>query len=171
MASLKSLKSARTRRQRGYGWEDALVKRFNACDGWRAFRLGSPSIALPDVIATSTSLGTILAIEAKSGTSNSIPVPKDQIERCLRWLDVFSLYPNRKAVVAFKFMSKKWKRAGVYDTRERREYFKLWNPDAEPCELVCRYDGSIYARVDNGRKDMKLEDYRMPFRNGETEGF
>jgi len=43
-------KTARTRRQRGYNWEDTLVKRFNATNSWKAFRLGSPSVALPDVL-------------------------------------------------------------------------------------------------------------------------
>ena len=43
-------KIAKTRRQRGYQWEDTLVKRFNSLEGWKAFRLGSPSVALPDVL-------------------------------------------------------------------------------------------------------------------------
>ena len=47
-------KRARIRRQRGYHWEDTIVKRFNSIEGWNAFRLGSPSIALPDVLAVST---------------------------------------------------------------------------------------------------------------------
>ena len=76
-------KAARTRRQRGYQWEDTIVKRFNSNDKWKAFRLGSPSIALPDVLAVNTDNSTIFTIEAKSGTSTSLPVPADQIERCL----------------------------------------------------------------------------------------
>jgi len=42
---------AKIRRQRGYHWEDTIVKRFNTLDDWKAFRLGSPSVALPDVLA------------------------------------------------------------------------------------------------------------------------
>ena len=72
-------KAARTRRQRGYQWEDTIVKRFNGTTSWKAFRLGSPSIALPDVLAVSTDDNTIFTIEAKSGTSTSLPVPADQI--------------------------------------------------------------------------------------------
>jgi len=45
----KNKKIAKIRRQRGYHWEDTIVKRFNALDDWKAFRLGSPSLALPDV--------------------------------------------------------------------------------------------------------------------------
>ena len=35
----KNQRIARTRRQRGYNWEDTLVKRFNAMEGWKAFAL------------------------------------------------------------------------------------------------------------------------------------
>ena len=30
-------KIAKTRRQRGYQWEDTLVKRFNSLEGWKHF--------------------------------------------------------------------------------------------------------------------------------------
>ena len=43
--SLNFKKIAQTRRQRGYNWEDTLVKRFNKMENWKAFRLGSPSVA------------------------------------------------------------------------------------------------------------------------------
>jgi len=163
MGNVSSLKSARTRRRRGYRWEDALVKRLNSGGDWRAFRLGSPSIGLPDVIAANTNHDMILAIEAKSGTSDTIPVPKDQIERCLKWLDAFGKYSNRHAVVAFKFMSKKWKKVGIYEKRERREYFKLWDPNKMPCDLVCKYDGSTYTHTEGKRKKLKLTNFVMPF--------
>ncbi|MGI0041005.1 MAG: resolvase, partial [Nitrosopumilaceae archaeon] len=61
----RNKKVARTRRQRGYNWEDTLVKRFNALDSWKAFRLGSPSVALPDILAVSNMANTIFTIEAK----------------------------------------------------------------------------------------------------------
>ena len=34
--SLNFKKIAQTRRQRGYNWEDTLVKRFNKMDDWKA---------------------------------------------------------------------------------------------------------------------------------------
>ncbi len=52
-------KIARTRRQRGYNWENTIVKRFNGLKDWKAFRLGSPSVALPDVLVVSTKNNTI----------------------------------------------------------------------------------------------------------------
>ena len=72
-------KIARTRRQRGYNWEDTLVKRFNSVKYWKAFRLGSPSVALPDVLAVNNPESIIFTIEAKSGTGTTLQVPFDQI--------------------------------------------------------------------------------------------
>ena len=94
--------SAKTRRQRGYHWEDTIVKRFNASDGWTV-RLGSPSTSLPDIMAVSTKYDTLYAIEAKSGTVGSLPVPIDQIERCKRINDIFDKYASRKIVYSNLF--------------------------------------------------------------------
>ncbi len=120
-------KAAKTRRQRGYQWEDTLVKRFNTSSDWKAFRLGSPSIALPDVLAVNTEDSTIFTIEAKSGTSTSLPVPYDQIERCLEWIKTFDIYKKRHVLLAFKFLSKKRLGVGKYESRELREFYKIWD--------------------------------------------
>ena len=58
-SNINNKRAARMRRQRGYQWEDTIVKRFNSAENWRAFRLGSPSIALPDVLAVNTKESTI----------------------------------------------------------------------------------------------------------------
>jgi len=84
-------KIAKTRRQRGYQWENTLVKRFNSVKNWKAFRLGSPSVALPDVLVVSDEFLTIFTIEAKSGTGTTLYVPYDQIERCQNWTNNFRL--------------------------------------------------------------------------------
>ena len=76
-------KISKTRRQRGYQWEDTIVKRFNSLVDWNSVRLGSPSNTLPDVMAVNNNRSIIIAIEAKSGTSNDLRVPFDQIERCI----------------------------------------------------------------------------------------
>ena len=89
-------RAAKMRRQRGYQWEDTIVKRFNGAVNWKAFRLGSPSIALPDVLAVNNIEKTIFTIEAKSGTATSLPVPADQIERCLSWIKTFDIYEREK---------------------------------------------------------------------------
>ena len=158
-------KIARTRRQRGYNWEDTLVKRFNALDGWRAFRLGSPSVALPDILAVSTRANTIFTIEAKSGTGTTLHVPSDQIIRCLKWIDTFELYKRRKMILAFKFLSKKRMGNGKYEPRQLREFYKMWDESSEVTDCVCTYDGKTYALVDGKRKKLELESYEMPFKS------
>ena len=113
-----------------------LVKRFNALINWKAFRLGSPSIALPDVLAVNTENSTIFTIEAKSGTSTSLPVPYDQIERCLEWIKTFDIYKKRHVLLAFKFLSKKRLGLGKYESRELREFYKIWDERLDITDCV-----------------------------------
>ena len=162
--STKNQKAARIRRQRGYQWEDTIVKRFNSADNWQAFRLGSPSIALPDVLAVNTNNSTIFTIEAKSGTSTSLPVPADQIERCLSWIKTFDIYKKRNVLLAFKFLSKKRIDTGKYESRELREYFKIWDESLDITDCVCTYDGKFYAKIDGSRKELFLKECKMPFK-------
>ncbi len=164
-SQVNNRKAAKTRRQRGYQWEDTLVKRFNSVSRWKAFRLGSPSIALPDVLAVNNEEGIIFTIEAKSGTSSSLPVPADQIERCLEWIKTFEIYKKRNVLLAFKFLSKKRIGLGKYESRELREYYKIWDPALEITDCVCTYEGKFYAKTTNGRKELLLDEYAMPFKN------
>jgi Holliday junction resolvase len=154
---------ARTRRQRGYNWEDTLVKRFNAIESWKAFRLGSPSVGLPDILAVSTRENTIYTIEAKSGTNTTLRVPFDQIQRCLRWIHTFELYKTRKMIVAFKFSSKKRIGTGKYEHRELREYFKIWDERYPVTDFICTYGGDTYAMSEGKRSPLKLDEGVMPF--------
>lgn len=165
-----NIRIARTRRSRGYHWEDTLVKRFNALEGWKAFRLGSPSVGLPDILAVSTKNSTIFTIEAKSGTTNSLVVPFDQILRCLKWTDTFELYHTRKVVFAFKFLSKKRIGLSLYEKRELREYYKVWDKENMISDIACNYDGSTYSIIEGKRQKLTLDDYQMPFvsRNAKT---
>jgi Holliday junction resolvase len=161
----KNQKVARTRRQRGYNWEDTLVKRFNALEDWKAFRLGSPSVALPDVLVVSNSVSTLFTIEAKSGTGTTLQVPFDQIIRCLNWTNHFELYKIRKVVLAFKFLSKKRTGVGKYENRQLREFYKVWDKSKKIVDCVCTYDGKTYALVNGKRKKLFLKDYEMPFKS------
>ena len=158
-------KIARTRRQRGYNWEDTLVKRFNATHGWKAFRLGSPSVALPDILAVSTNANTIFTIEAKSGTGTTLPVPYDQITRCLKWINTFELYQTRKMILAFKFLSKKRIGTGKYEHRQLREFYKVWDEANPITDCVCTYEGKTYALINGKRQKLELENYQMPFKS------
>ena len=76
----------------------------------------------------STENSTLFTIEAKSGTVMSLPVPADQIERCQKWADTFEVYKTRKVILAFKFLSKKRVGLGEYESRQLREFFKVWDP-------------------------------------------
>ena len=161
----RNQKTQRTRRQRGYFWEDTLVKRFNALEGWKAFRLGSPSVALPDILVVNNKKSTIFTIEAKSGTTDRLPVPSDQISRCLNWTNNFGLYKNRKVILAFKFLSKKRVGLGQYESRELREFYKVWNTSKEAIDCVCTYDGETYVMRDKKNSNLVLENYQVPFKS------
>ncbi len=162
--NINNQRAAKTRRQRGYQWEDTIVKRFKNTENWSAFRLGSPSIALPDVLAVNTENSTIFTIEAKSGTSTSLPVPADQIERCMEWVKTFDIYRKRKVLLAFKFLSKKRLGIGKYESRELREYFKIWDESLKITDCVCTYDGKFFAKIDGSRKELFLQECMMPFK-------
>jgi len=157
-------RSARMRRQRGYHWEDTIVKRFNDVKNWKAFRLGSPSVGLPDVLAVNTLDSSIFTIEAKSGTTMSLPVPADQIERCLRWANTFDIYKKRKVILAFKFLSKKRVGLGKYENRELREFFKIWDIGNPITDCVCNYEGQMFAFANGKRQELFLEECKMPFK-------
>jgi len=161
----KNIRAARKRRQRGYHWEDTLVKRFNELEGWKAFRLGSPSVSLPDILAVCTKDSTIFTLEAKSGTVSSLPVPSDQIERCLNWAKTFDIYKTRKVILAFKFLSKK--RIGIdqYESRQLREFFKVWDESKEIMDCVCTYEGQTYGLIEGKRISLHLDDYQVPFKS------
>jgi len=158
-------KTAQTRRQRGYNWEDTLVKRFNTLKHWKAFRLGSPSVALPDVLSVNNIESMIFTIEAKSGTGTTLQVPFDQIERCLNWINTFQVYRNRKVILAFKFLSKKRIGVGIYEKRELHEFYKVWDKTKKPIDCVCTYDGKTYALKNGKRKKLILKDFVMPFKS------
>ena len=160
----KTQKISRIRRQRGYHWEDTLVKRFNKLDNWKAFRLGSPSVALPDILSLNNDDSIIFTIEAKSGTSTSLTVPSDQIVRCMNWTENFKVYQTREVILAFKFLSKKRIGNSLYEKRELREFFKVWDTKRTPIDIVCKYDGTTYGLNKGKRKSIKLKDYRMPFK-------
>ena len=157
-------KAAKTRRQRGYQWEDTIVKRFNSTENWKAFRLGSPSISLPDVLAVNTNMSTIFTIEAKSGTGTSLPVPADQIERCLTWIKTFDIYKKKHVILAFKFLSKKRIGLREYENRELREFFKIWDESLKITDCVCTYEGRFFAKIDGTRKELFLKECSMPFK-------
>ena len=157
-------RAASTRRRRGYQWENTLTKRFNGAEGWRAFRLGSPSVGLPDILAVGSAPRMLYAIEAKSGSGTLLSVPACQIERCLEWVKTFDVYKKRRhAVLAFKFLSKKRIGLRKYERRELREYYKIWDESLDLQECVCTYDGKIFVKNGGARFEITLKECKMPF--------
>jgi len=106
----------------------------------------------------------IFTIEAKSGTSTSLPVPADQIERCLTWIKTFDIYKKKHVILAFKFLSKKRIGLGKYENRELREFFKIWDESLKITDCVCTYEGRFFAKIDKIRKELFLKECSMPFK-------
>lgn len=98
----------KTRRQRGYNFEYDIVNAFNSRPNWYSRRMGGSSTGLPDVVSTNSLDGYAVTIEAKSGESDRLYVPRDQIDRCKTLLDtLLSVYTWKYVVFAFKFKANK----------------------------------------------------------------
>ena len=156
------------RRSRGYAYEHTIVQRLN--NGvWHARRLGGSSTGLPDIVAVNNTDGILLTIEAKSGTSDILYVPQDQIERCIVVRNMFGVYQERHIILAFKFMSKKRfrrKNETVYEQRKLLEYYKVADAVSSMRHLPmikCTYDGRTYAIYKTKTVALNLPDYAMPF--------
>jgi Holliday junction resolvase len=137
-----------------------------------ARRLGGSSTGLPDIVAVNNEKSILLTIEAKSGTSDILYVPQDQIERCIVVREMFGAYSERHIVFAFKFMSKKRfrrKNKTVYEQRKLVEYYKVADVlvGQNPLPVVkCTYDGRTFAMRGNKTVALNLPDLPMPFKNG-----
>src|ERR671922_521670 len=158
------------RRSRGYNFEHSLVERFNRCPNYLARRLGGSSTGLPDIVAVNNDAGILLTVEAKSGTSDILYVPVDQIERCLIVRNMFGIYPERHIILAFKFMGKKRfrrKNETVYESRKLLEYYKVADAVSSmkvlPIIIKCTYDGRTYAIYKTKTVPLDLPEYLMPF--------
>ena len=132
--------------------------------------MGGSSTGLPDIVAVNNEAGILLTIEAKSGTSDNLYVPQDQLERCLVVRNMFGIYPQRHIILAFKFMNKKRfrrKNETVYESRRLMEYYKVADIVANmrvlPTIVKCTYDGKTSAIVKNKSISLKMPDYTMPF--------
>lgn len=140
-----------TRRNRGYVFEKSIVKKFQSYKHWSAVRLGSPSTEIPDVFSVNSYNGMICAIEAKSGASDMLYIPQDQIERCIRWVDMFGRY-EKIVILAFKFKGN--------DKRKLRYHWKVFPLNVRPRHISCRYDGLIRGVGDYSNVVIELEDFQ-----------
>jgi Holliday junction resolvase len=101
---VKFVKINKKRRNRGYNWENDYVIKLQEL-GWEARRLGGSSSGNPDVVATyhEKDANILYSCEFKSGFSNNLYVPYDQVIRCIKMANVFKAYDKRYIVLAFKF--------------------------------------------------------------------
>jgi Holliday junction resolvase len=158
----------RIRRNRGYSFEHVLVQKLNT-NSWNARRLGGSSANLPDIIAVNNKESIFLSIEAKSGTTDALYVPSDQIQRCFQIRDMFQVYKTAHVILAFKFMQKKRIREEgktVYMHRKLQEYYKIADKYSRIKDLPiikCSYDGRTYEMKNSQTKLCNLKDYIMPF--------
>jgi Holliday junction resolvase len=158
----------RIRRNRGYSFEHVLVQKLNT-NSWNARRLGGSSANLPDIIAVNNKESIFLSIEAKSGTTDALYVPSDQIQRCFQIRDMFQVYKTAHVILAFKFMQKKRIREEgktVYMHRKLQEYYKIADKYSTIKDLPiikCSYDGRTYEMKNSQTKLCNLKDYIMPF--------
>lgn len=132
-------KTNKTRRQRGYAFENHIVKEFNDKSQWHSKRLGGASVYLPDVMCVNDFYKSIIAIEAKSTVQNYAYVPADQIERCKDWVNMLGVYHTKQVVLAFKFgrtITSKLQK------RKLRYHFKVFpHKQFAAVDVRCDYDG------------------------------
>ena len=120
-------------------------------------------------MAVNNDAGILLTIEAKSGTSDILYVPQDQVERCKMIVNMFGIYPERHIILAFKFMSKKRfrrKKQTVYESRKLVEYYKIADivDSMKVLPIIkCTYEGKTSAILGGKTIPMDLPDYSMPF--------
>jgi len=155
-------KTNKIRRQRGYAFENWIVKKFNSISGWGAKRLGSPSTALPDVMCVNDYHKTIIAIEAKSTVQNYAYVPQDQIERCRDWVKMFGVYESKYVILAFKFGQTCIVVKGQCVTRKLRYHYKVFPYNRfTPSDVRADYDGNILIKSCDEWMQIKLEDFEF----------
>lgn len=147
------------RKARGYMWEDTIVRRFRA-SGWDAVRLGSPSIHLPDVIAVKGD--SIVAVEAKSVSVNTVSVLKEKVENTIKFVNMFRAYRQRLAVLAVKFMAKKHIAKGKYRPRKLREFYFVM-PTGDYDLLQVTYDGKFLLVKEGKKTECDAEKWNPPW--------
>ena len=157
------VKVSKTRRQRGYAFEDKVRGFFNRIDGEQYFhcrRLGGSSTGLPDLVITYNhpmAEEVIIAMECKSVKDRWVAeIPADQIYRCIDTLKVLEGGYRRKYVgFGFKF--------GVSEKQGRKKNIeRYWL--LHPAHPVLK-DDLIKATYDIRTEKLKLyyktSEYRL----------
>ena len=96
-------KESKNMRRRGYDAERALVRKLRSL-GFKAVRVPSSapsSEPLPDVFATLDN--GLLAVEVKASTGDRVYFSSNQVKKLFEFLEIFSVYNKRVALLAGKF--------------------------------------------------------------------
>ncbi len=151
-----------TRKNRGYSFENRIVKTFNDSTGWFAKRLGGASIYLPDVMCINDIYSTVIAIEAKSTTQNYAYVPQDQIERCRDWVNMFGRYDRKMVVLAFKFGRTILSKKDNFVNRKPRIFYKVFpHKQFKPSDVRADYDGNILIKRNDEWEPLVMENFKI----------
>jgi len=96
-------KESRNMKRRGYDAERELVKKLRSL-GFKAVRVPSSapsSEPLPDIFATLND--RILAVEVKASRGEKVRFNSNQVKKLFDFLDIFSVYSEKIALLAGKF--------------------------------------------------------------------
>ena len=52
----------------------------------------------------------------------------------------------------------------LYENRELREFFKIWDEKFKISDCICTYDGKIYSKINGVKKELPLKECKMPFK-------
>lgn len=128
-------------RSRGDSFEQWINNHFNKL-GWHSRRTGGTIVHFPDVVATNNQQNTICAVEAKSTSYEYYDIDVEQILRCFRVLEMFGVYKNRYAILAWKFMTKRHRlektRESVFQLEETTTVFPFKSPLLKNKKIIRR---------------------------------
>jgi len=133
------------KKQRGRSFE-VHVKELFECHGFVSHKIGSNSHDVPDVVSWRDASKSVVAVEAKSTALNCAVVPKEQIQRCIDWVNEMGLYTDKYVILAFKFKGN--------STRKLRYYYKIFS-FTTPVNISCNYQGKCFS----GNKEVTLEEF------------
>ena len=134
----KYIKINSKKRNRGYTFEYEWVNRLNNIPGWTARRMGGSSTGMPDVVATyhEKDANILYSGEFKSGYSNQLYVPYDQVIRSIKLAEMFKAYEKRYLVLAFKFAN-----------LQRHPFYWFFGFDMDDIFMKTQFNMAYYSHV------------------------
>lgn len=144
-------------RQRGYAFENWIVKEIGSYPYWGCRRLGGSSTGLPDVMASYAKTvpenkhasimkwkTIIMAIEAKEGEDNTLYVEREQIKRCYAAITaLWQSIDDKWILLAFKFLRNKTQ----YKARTQTLLRFILLPYVDIANWLVKYYNSEYVKI------------------------